>query len=249
MKSIQPRKQRKILYNAPLHKKRKWVSSHLAENLLLKYDKRSVSVITGDEIQVMRGSFKGHKDKVSLVNVKKQVVEVEGITTVKADGKKIPKPLHASNLLITKLNLTDRWRRQKLERGLSETTKKEIEKEAEVQIKEQEEEQKIAEEILKEEEQEIPEKIVEEETSEEKTEPAEKTPAKELEKSVKSEEKPKPKITEEKTDKKEQPKPKKTETKPKTEEKPTGKKTGTSKKKIGKKTSSKPKEKKEEGKA
>ena len=247
MKSIKPRKQRKMLYNAPLHKKRKWLSSHLAENLLLKYDKRSVSVITGDEIQVMRGSFKGHKDKVSLVNVKKQVVEVEGITTVKADGTKIAKPIHASNLLITKLNLTDRWRRQKLERGLSETTKKEIEKEAEVQIKELEEEQKIAEEILKEEEQEIPEEIVEE-TSEEKTEPAEKTPAKELEKSVKSEEKPKPKITEEKTDKKEQSKPKKTGTKPKTEEKTTEKKTGTSKKKTAKKTSSKPKEKKEEGK-
>jgi len=239
MKSIKPRKQRKMLYNAPLHKKRKWLSSHLAENLLLKYDKRSVSVITGDEIQVMRGSFKGHKDKVSLVNVKKQVVEVEGITTVKADGTKIAKPIHASNLLITKLNLTDRWRRQKLERGLSETTKKEIEKEAEVQIKELEEEQKIAEEILKEEEQEIPE---------EKTESAEKPPAKEPEKPAKPEEKPKPKITEEKT-KKDQPKPKKTEIKPKTEEKTTGKKIGTSKKKTAKKTSSKPKEKKEEGKA
>ena len=226
MKSIKPRKQRKMLYNAPLHKKRKWLSSHLAENLLLKYDKRSVSVITGDEIQVMRGSFKGHKDKVSLVNVKKQVVEVEGITTVKADGTKIAKPIHASNLLITKLNLTDRWRRQKLERGLSETTKKEIEKEAEVQIKELEEEQKIAEEILKEEEQDMPEEIVEEETSEGKTEPAEKTPAKEPEKTVKPEEKPKPKITKEKTEKpEEKPKPKKK--KEKTEKKKQQKQTKT----------------------
>ena len=244
MKSIKPRKQRKMLYNAHLHKKRKWLSSHLAENLLLKYDKRSVSVITGDEIQVMRGSFKGHKDKVSLVNVKKQVVEVEGITTVKADGTKIAKPIHASNLLITKLNLTDRWRRQKLERGLSETTKKEIEKEAEEQIKELEEEQKIAEEVLKEEEKETPEETIEEEVSEEKT-PTEKTETK-----PKTEtEEPKPKKTEKKTEKKEQPKPKKTETKPKTEEKTTGKKTGASKNKTAKKTSSEPKEKKEEGKA
>ena len=54
MKSIKPRKQRKMLYNAPLHTKRKWLASHLSENLLLKYDKRSVPVITGDEVTVMR---------------------------------------------------------------------------------------------------------------------------------------------------------------------------------------------------
>lgn len=248
MKSTKPRKQRKMLYNAPLHMKRKWIASHLSENLLLKYDKRSIPVITGDEVEVMRGSFKGHKDKISRILVKKQVVEIEGITTAKADGTKIAKPMHASNLLITKLNLTDRWRRQKLEQGLSETTKKEIEKEAKEQIKELEEEQKVAEEMLKE-DQEIPEEIVEEEPSEKKTDPAVKTPAKEQEKSAKLEEQPKTKITEEKTDKKEQAKPKKTESKPKKEEKTTVKKTGTPNKETVKKTPSKIKEKKEEGKA
>jgi large subunit ribosomal protein L24 len=231
MKSIKPRKQRKLLYNAPLHKKRKWLASHLAENLLLKYDKRSIPVITGDTVKVMRGGFKGHEDKVASVHVKKQVVEVEGITTVKADGTKIAKSVYASNLLITKLNLTDRWRRQKLERGLSETTKKEIEKEAEEQIKEREEEQKIAEEKL-EEEQEIPEESIEEEVPEEKekkAEPVEKTPAKETEKTVKPVEK-----KEDKPKENEQSKQKKTEIKP-------------AKKKTASKTPSKPKEKKEEG--
>ena len=242
MKSIKPRKQRKHLYNAPLHKKRKWLSSHLSENLLLKYDKRSVSVITGDEVEVMRGSFKGHKDKVASIHVKKQVVEVEGMTTAKADGTKIAKSIHASNLLITKLNLTDRWRRQKLERGLSETTKKEIEREAKEQIKEFEEEKKIAEETLKAEE-EIPEETVEEEIPKEKTEPVEKTSAKKVEKTVKSEEK----TAEEK--KEDEPKQKKTETKPKTDKKPVSKKTESTKKKTVSKTPTKPKEKKEEGEA
>ena len=158
MKSIKPGKQRKRLYNAPLHKKRKWVAAHLTENLLLKYDHRGASVVKGDTVKVMRGSFKGHEDKVAHVNIRKQVVEIEGITTVKADGTKIAKPMHASNLLITKLNLTDKWRRKKLEKGLSEVTKKEIEKEAEEQIKELEEEKKMAEEIAEAEEvEEIPE--------------------------------------------------------------------------------------------
>ena len=162
MKSIKPRKQRKRLFNAPLHKKRKWIAAHLAENLLLKYDHRGTSVVTGDTVKVMRGSFKGHEDKVARVNIRKQVVEIEGITIVKADGTKIAKSLHASNLLITKLNLTDKWRRKKLEKGLSEVTKKEIEKEAEEQIKELEEEKKMAEEIAEAEEEEEVEEIPEE---------------------------------------------------------------------------------------
>lgn len=144
-KSIQPRKQRKWLFQAPLHKKRKWLAAHLAENLLLKYDRRSIPVVKGDTVKIMRGNFRGHEDKVSTVHVKKQSIEVEGVTLTKADGTKLAKPIHASNVLITKLNLTDKWRREKLERGLSETERKEIEKEAEAQIKEIEEQKKAEE--------------------------------------------------------------------------------------------------------
>ena len=129
MVSNKARKQRRQLYNAPMHLKRKWMASHLEENLLLKYDRRSMPVVTGDTVKVMRGSYKGHEDKVAHVNLSKRYVEVEGLTLIKADGKKIAKPIHPSNLLITKMNLTDKWRRKKLERSLSEETKKEIEKE------------------------------------------------------------------------------------------------------------------------
>ena len=162
MISTKPRKQRKELYNAPQHIKRKRISAHLGENLLLKYDKRSMSVVKGDTVKVMRGSFKGHEDKVAKVNVNKRNIEIEGITMSKADGNKIAKPIHASNVLIIKLNLTDKWRRKKLERGLTEETKKEIEKEAEEQIKEVEEEVKRKEEEAK---------AIEEEELEETEEP------------------------------------------------------------------------------
>jgi large subunit ribosomal protein L24 len=189
MISIKPRKQRYMLYNAPLHKKRKWISSHLAENLLLKYDRRSLPVVKGDTVKVMRGNYRGHEDKISKVNVRDQTVEIEGVTITTAKGTKIAKPIHASTLLITKLNVTDKWRRHKLESGLSETTKKEIEKEAAEQLKAREAEQKAEEEAAKAEEKqkeetkeppkeeittELPEKIIEpavkEEMSEEKVE-------------------------------------------------------------------------------
>ena len=190
-----------MLYNAPLHKKRKWISSHLAENLLLKYDRRSLPVVKGDTVKVMRGNYRGHEDKISKVNVRDQTVEIEGVTITTAKGTKIAKPIHASTLLITKLNITDKWRRQKLEGGLSETTKKEIEKEAAEQLKAREAEKKAEEEAAKAEEKlkeetkeplkeevttEIPEEVVEpiikeeipEEKVEEKTaEPPKKKPA------------------------------------------------------------------------
>ena len=230
MMSMKPRKQRKEVYNAPLHKKRKWISAHLEENLLLKYDKRSFPVVKGDTVRVMRGSFKEHEDKVAKVNVGKSSIEIEGITMSKADGTKSAKPLHSSNVMIIKLNLTDKWRRRKLERGLSEETKKEIEKEAEEQIKEAEEEEKALE---------------EEEEGIEEAEEAEKP-----------EEKPKPRVKEKKVEKKPTPKekPKKEEEKPKakkkttTPKKPSEKKKTPAKKKPVKKAPAKTKKKKEENK-
>ena len=215
MKSIQPRKQRKNYYTAPLHKKHKWLSTHLTENLLLKYDKRSIPIVKGDTVKVLRGSFRGHEDKIVRVNIHKQTVNIEGLTLVKADGTKIPKPIHPSNLLITKLNLTDSWRRKKLESGLSETVKKEIEQEAKEQLKEAEEEQKRIEELKQEEE-----FAEEEEPLPEETEEPPKTP--------------KPKET---TTKAKEPEKKPSPTKKTTPKKPTPKKTTTEKKT----TSSKPK--------
>jgi len=220
MKSMKPRKQRKELFNAPLHKKRKWVSAHLEENLLLKYDKRAVPVVKGDTVLVMRGSFRGHEEKVVDVNVSKRNIEIEGITMPKADGTKIAKAIHPSNVKITKLNLTDKWRRKKLERGLTEETKKEIETEAETQIKEEEERKREEETKALEEE---------EETTEEPEE--------------KPEEKPKPKGDEKKVEKKPTAK-----TKPKKEEPKKPQKKTPAKKKPVKKTPTKTTKKKEENK-
>lgn len=185
MISRKPRKQRYRLFNAPLHKKRKWISAHLAENLLLKYDRRSLPVVKGDTVKVMRGNFRGHEDKIAKVHVRDQTVEIEGVVITTAKGEKIAKPIHANTLLITKLNVTDRWRREKLEKGLPETTKKELEKEAAEQLKEREAQKKVAEETRIAEE-----KLKEEkEKTEEQKEPAA-PPSEETAEPVEPKEKP-----------------------------------------------------------
>jgi len=153
-----PRKQRKRYYTAPLHKKRKWIAAHLSEELLTKYNRRSAPLVKGDTVKVMRGSYKGHSDKVVGIDTKKMTINVEGVTSTKVDGTKVIKRIHPSNVLITKLNLTDRWRLSRLEEGLEEEIKKEIEKEAEEQIRVMEEE--IEEETIQKTEKEIEEETI-----------------------------------------------------------------------------------------
>jgi len=108
--STQVRKQRKYVANAPLHIKRKMISSSLSKDLRTKYKRRSFPVRKDDEVKIMVGKFKGKTGKISGVDVAKQRVTVEGIQRKKKDGTNINIYFNASNLQIQKLNLDDRKR-------------------------------------------------------------------------------------------------------------------------------------------
>lgn len=111
---VQPRKVKKEYYSQPKHVIRKNISSHLSNELYAKYGTRSLSVVKGDTVKVMRGKFKGFEGKISKVNVKAREVAVEGITISKSDKKQVLKYIDASKLLITRLNLEDKKRIAKL---------------------------------------------------------------------------------------------------------------------------------------
>ena len=115
-RSKQPRKQRKYRYNAPLHVKKKFMSSQLSKELKTKYKKKNIPVIKGDTIKVMRGQFKGKMGKITKVDYQKIKVYVEGIELIKKDGNKVPYPIHPSNIMITTLKLEDKKRIESLER-------------------------------------------------------------------------------------------------------------------------------------
>ena len=116
--STQPRKERKTLYNLPAHANRARIASHLDETLLLKYNTRSATLRKGDTVRVLRGEYAGTTGKVIEVNTRTRKVTVDGVTVTKADASQKPRPLDPSNLVITKLNLEDPFRREKL--GASE---------------------------------------------------------------------------------------------------------------------------------
>lgn len=117
--SEKARKQRKRRANAPHHRMRKLMSSHLSEKLRERYGARSLPVRKGDEVEVMRGSFKGHIDKVAEVDRRNEKIYIEDITVQKADESKEPYGVHPSNVKIVDLDLSDPWRKEKIE-NLSE---------------------------------------------------------------------------------------------------------------------------------
>ncbi len=117
MKSKKPRKQRKALYEAPLHKRHKLLSAHLSKELRKKWNKRSLPVRRGDEVKVMRGKFKGTIGKISKVDLKKLKVYIENVKRKKVSGEEVHVPIHPSNLLILNPVMDDKERLKVIQRA------------------------------------------------------------------------------------------------------------------------------------
>jgi large subunit ribosomal protein L24 len=111
----QPDKQRSRQRRAPLHEKQRQVRAHLSESLREEYGKRSVRVNEGDTVEVQRGDFAGEEADVVNVDLRDAVVHVEDVTLETADGEEVPRPLDASNLVVTDLDLEDEKREARLE--------------------------------------------------------------------------------------------------------------------------------------
>ena len=113
--SKQPRKQRTETREAPLHERQDEVRATLAEDLREEYDQRNVRVNAGDTVEVLRGDHAGTEGEVTDVDLRATTITVEGVTTEAADGEEVLRPLDASNLRVTDLDLEDERRAARLE--------------------------------------------------------------------------------------------------------------------------------------
>jgi large subunit ribosomal protein L24 len=104
-----------MIYRATYTTKSKQLGSALSKDLHKKYGKRSVRVIEGDNIKIVRGEFKGVDGKISKISTQKSSVSIEGIKKEKTKGDKFDVYIHTSNLVVTSLNTGDKWRMAKLE--------------------------------------------------------------------------------------------------------------------------------------
>lgn len=105
----------RMIYQATAVVKSKQLSSHLSKELRKKYGKRSIRIIEGDTIRVLRGEFRGVTGKITSVSTPKNGVSIEGVKKEKLKGGNLDVFIHPSNLIITDVNTEDKWRQNKLE--------------------------------------------------------------------------------------------------------------------------------------
>jgi large subunit ribosomal protein L24 len=114
--SSKPIKVRKNFRLASAHKRStSFPTASLSTDLKSKYAKNSVRVRIGDSVKLVRGEYSGIEGKVQKVFADEGLVSVEGITREKIAGGTTPVRIHTSNLVVTALNLGDKWRRSAIE--------------------------------------------------------------------------------------------------------------------------------------
>lgn len=91
------------------------MSAPLSIDLRNKYNFRSIPIRKDDEVQVVRGTYKGREGKVVQVYRRRWVIHVERITREKVTGSTVNVGLDPSKVVITKLKL-DKDRKALIER-------------------------------------------------------------------------------------------------------------------------------------
>ena len=125
----------RMIFQATLQTRSKQMGSNLSKDLQKKYGKKSARVVEGDSVSILRGEFKGVDGKISKISTQKSSVAIDGVKKEKTKGDKFDVYIHTSNLVVTSLNSSDKWRIAKLEgkdtkKQPKETVAKETKKEA-----------------------------------------------------------------------------------------------------------------------
>merc|ERR1712140_118757 len=121
------RKNRKRHFTAPSHIRRKLMTAPLSKDLRSKYGIKNIPIRKDDEVQVVRGHYKGQQvGKVVRCYRKKFCVYIERIQREKANGASVYVGIHPSKVCIVKLKM-DKDRKKILDRrakGRAEATGK-----------------------------------------------------------------------------------------------------------------------------
>ena len=156
IKSSKARKQRRFRLTAPAHATQHFVRVGLDRQLAKKLGikRRTVQLSKGDSVAVVSGAKKGKSGKVIRLNMRRGFAYIDTVTRKNAKGKELNVPVYISNLKITDLNLTDKYRANKLSlKAQPKAPEKKEEKKAEAlsapEAKEEKVEQKAAEAMVK----------------------------------------------------------------------------------------------------
>lgn len=92
------------------HKRDKFLGANLSVNLREQHNKRSMRVIKGDTVRILRGEYVGIEGKVEKVNTERSTLSIEGVQREKIRGGNVKVQVHASNVQVISLNTDDDYR-------------------------------------------------------------------------------------------------------------------------------------------
>lgn len=90
------------------------ICSNLSSNLKKEYNRKSLRIVKGDSVKIMRGEYKGVEGKVEKLNTVKGRLSIEGVQREKIKGGQVKVQIHASNVRIMSLHLDDKYRKSKI---------------------------------------------------------------------------------------------------------------------------------------
>lgn len=105
------------------HKREKLLGANLSENLRKQHNKRSMRVIKGDTVRILRGEYVGIEGKVEKVNTERSTLSIEGVQREKIRGGKVKVQIHASNVQIISVNTDDDYRMKGTQKAKDKNTK------------------------------------------------------------------------------------------------------------------------------
>jgi ribosomal protein uL24 len=120
-----PRRQRKALYTADSFERRLRMTVPLSRELRGRFRTRSIPIRKGDVVRVLSGSFVGREERVARVDRRAYTLVLDNITLKTGEEKLKALPIRPSHLVITRLNLSDPWRRRMLKVSEEEVTPEE----------------------------------------------------------------------------------------------------------------------------
>lgn len=130
------------LIHVPKHQRDRMLGARLSDELREQYKKRTLRVVKGDSVMVVRGEYKGRGGKVDHVDIEHGTLHIEGMQREKIKGGQVKVPIHASNVMITGLKLDDKHRSNKLHGTKPEPAEKKEEKKSAPAKKEEKKEVK-----------------------------------------------------------------------------------------------------------
>jgi large subunit ribosomal protein L24 len=106
----------RFMGDVPKHLTERKLRSPLSRALREKYGRRNLRVIAGDTIKVIQGEYSGIEGKVEKVNMRRGSLAIEGIQREKVRGGNVKVEINSTNVVITDLDLDDKYRQTLIQR-------------------------------------------------------------------------------------------------------------------------------------